>query len=846
MRHHFPLPGLLALVLAAGTAVAGLLAPPAVAAGADGTVTGTAGRTAATSPVATAGPDRPLPPTGTRTSGAGDQAAVQTGRLTAAQLPPYSPPTSPTTFPTGTRPSSGQGSTASCTPADFGGRSGTALVSFVESATTDCLNTLFGVTGPEAGAIFRENQMVSVADAFTTASASYAGDDATGIWQLVLFLRAGYYVQYNDSADVGGYGAALTSAVAAGIDAFTASAHFTDVSDANGQVAGDVVTLTDSAGLQARYLGLYQRVLNGYSAAYNASPYMVDFVNDVFTPLYRGHQFPDFVAAVTTDPSVVSTLDAFTVRHTDLLGTADAFLDANAGVETARFLQHQALQALVRPLVKGLLAASSITGRTAPLWVGVANLAASEDPTQCGYYGVCDLPRQLTLAALPVTHTCDATHTVQAQALTPADLAAVCASLRGQDPFFQKLVEERQPLPHQHESTVTMVVFASPTDYQTYAGALFGVDTDNGGITLTGDPTDPKNRPLSIVYQKPTDDGFAARIWNLNHEYTHDLDGRYDMLGDFTAETAVPDVWWIEGVAEYVSYTYRGVTDTEAVAEAAKHTYALSTLFQNTYENSDVTRTYPWGYLAVRYMVENHPAVVQQMLARFRVGDYQGGYAIYHSPGTRYDADFDRWLDACAAGACAGAGSPTAAFRVSTAGLTLRLADRSTDVGKARITSHAWDFGDGTGSTAATPAKTYAAPGSYLVTLTVTDTNGRTSTASQRVTVAAPRCAGPDPRLLGRDCSRSGESAHADGLVQLHLYLPAGRTTLTVSTAGGSGTAYLYYDPRAWASPALHTASSTRTGTTQSLAVTNTAPGWRYISLYGHTSFSGVTVTAEF
>ncbi len=116
----------------------------------------------------------------------------------------------------------------------------------------------------------------------------------------------------------------------------------------------------------------------------------------------------------------------------------------------------------------------------------------------------------------------------------------------------------------------------------------------------------------------------------------------------------MPNVWWIEGLAEYVSYGYRGITYDRAVAEAGRHTYRLSTLFRNTYANSDVTRTYPWGYLAVRYMVERHPDDVQRMLARFRVGDYAGGHAVYATDiGTRYDADFDEWLTACAAGACA-------------------------------------------------------------------------------------------------------------------------------------------------------------------------------------------------
>jgi microbial collagenase len=98
----------------------------------------------------------------------------------------------------------------------------------------------------------------------------------------------------------------------------------------------------------------------------------------------------------------------------------------------------------------------------------------------------------------------------------------------------------------------------------------------------------------------------------------------------------------------------RGLADDQAVQEAGKHTYRLSTLFENTYANSDVTRTYPWGYLAVRYMTEEHPDDIRRMLARFRVGDYAGGYAVHHDGiGTRYDADSDQWLTACAAGASA-------------------------------------------------------------------------------------------------------------------------------------------------------------------------------------------------
>jgi PKD repeat protein len=49
--------------------------------------------------------------------------------------------------------------------------------------------------------------------------------------------------------------------------------------------------------------------------------------------------------------------------------------------------------------------------------------------------------------------------------------------------------------------------------------------------------------------------------------------------------------------------------------------------------------------------------------------------------------------------------------------------------------SYLWTFGDGTTSTAANPAKTYTADGTYTPTLTVTDPTGLTATASLVVTV---------------------------------------------------------------------------------------------------------------
>ncbi|MFJ1840585.1 MULTISPECIES: M9 family metallopeptidase [unclassified Streptomyces] len=549
---------------------------------------------------------------------------------------------------------------AECNVSDFTSRTGSDLVQQIKSSTTDCVNTLFRVKGNDGNLAFREAQMVTVANALRDGSAAYPGDSSTGMPQLVLYLRAGYYVQYYDPDTVGSYGPELRTAIQGGLDAFFASSHAFDVTDANGETLSEAVILIDSAVENARYLSVVKRLLANYDSSYNSSWYMLNAVNNVYTVTFRGHQVPEFVAAVEADPSLLDALHDFASRHLDLLGTDRSYLTSNAGLELGRFLQEASLRPKASPLAAGLLGQSSITGPTAPLWVGVAQMVEAYDKANCSYYGTCDLAQRLKSAVLPVSYTCSDSIRILAQQMSTADLDASCTSLRNQDAYFHDVVRDSGPVDGDRNTTIEVVVFDSSKDYQTYAGAIYGIDTNNGGMYLEGDPAAAGNQPRFIAYEaewvRP-----EFQIWNLNHEYTHYLDGRFDMYGDFGAGMTTPTVWWVEGFAEYVSYSYRKVTYDDAAAQAANHTYTLRTLFDTTYDNADQTRIYNWGYLAVRYMLESHRADVDTLLGLYRKGDWDGARTLLTSTiGSRYDADWNTWLTACAAGSCGtGTNPPT-------------------------------------------------------------------------------------------------------------------------------------------------------------------------------------------
>jgi len=255
---------------------------------------------------------------------------------------------------------------------------------------------------------------------------------------------------------------------------------------------------------------------------------------------------------------------------------------------------------------------------------------------------------------LPQQHHCSASLTLRSAALTQAQQQKACEQLAAIEQRFHKLFHSAgKPVKHDQNFRLRANIYASKQQYTEFAGTHFQMPTDNGGMYLEGLPDQPGNQAEFVAYQRE-----QGQVWNLNHEFVHYLDGRFNLYGDFCATlhdshappencpTPAPDspylVWWTEGMAEYVTH---GADNPEALKLAASQKFKLSELFHTGYErNHGSERTYRWGYLAARYLLEQQRPKVDVMLKLLRNGDYPRYQALVRSWGTSMDQEFSLWL----------------------------------------------------------------------------------------------------------------------------------------------------------------------------------------------------------
>lgn len=210
---------------------------------------------------------------------------------------------------------------------------------------------------------------------------------------------------------------------------------------------------------------------------------------------------------------------------------------------------------------------------------------------------------------------------------------------------------------------------------------------------------------------------------------------------------------------------------------------------------------------------------------------------------------------------------PTAVVSSSQKDLTVSLDGSGSKDPDGTINGYTWDFGDASGGTGITATHTYAFPGTYTITLFVTDNRGAIGTATRQVTVTVPSrygiSGGSVPVISARflDTRTSSGPVAAGGTVSFQAAGVGGvpddasavvmNLTVTDTKAAGFLTAYASNSAKPNASNVNYGPGQTvpnlavvPLGPDGKVTIANTSPGTTQVIADVSAYFKGGTATA--
>ena len=445
------------------------------------------------------------------------------------------------------------------------GLSGEALVNAVkEGDLSGCLYGLFN-TSWVGTSVFSDESIITIVNAINAHLTNYDGTEATGaaaLEKMVIYLRALHWAEWGNNRN---FPAEYRDALENAFSDYLGGDHFVQFngdSSRNFMVRYELLILIRSSGTSnIPYIQRLTEGLLGYAASVDRTDnagifYQENGATQILTHLYNASENDGAALeqAVIDSPAIIANLRQFV--ETDgrwLLGHTREYQWADTVNELARFLRFGGdVAASVRPSVQAILNDFSHQGPGSGGWLNAQSAVTFYDAENCSLYGdACDF--DLESAVLSGQHTCSNTLKLRYQEpISDLDRNQICADLAIQEQEFHGLfgTSPATPVEDDKNTALEVVIFSSYTDYDNYAGNFFGISTDNGGMYLEGSPWIEGNQARFIAHQATWLPEF--QIWNLRHEYVHYLDGRFNKWGAFY-ESPVNLIWWVEGVAEYLS-----------------------------------------------------------------------------------------------------------------------------------------------------------------------------------------------------------------------------------------------------------------------------------------------------
>lgn len=518
------------------------------------------------------------------------------------------------------------------------------IIADISDAEQSCFRSWYNAPEEAAQGLYSEASLQQIQRALATEVTHYRGEDAQAkrIANLSEFVRAAYFARYATQDKHGYYSEAMSQSLAQLSDQFLRSPFARDLGRDQVDAMSGMSLMVDSVKQLPLAMDSMLDMLDSFDRESAQNLQYVDGLNNLFRAMSGHVSRSAFYDDMARHPEYLTRLKTFVDQNQWALGTDAEFLVYNAVRESGRLLatRNDTLREQVLAMMEQTLQQHQIGTPGERLWLAAAEMILFYAPERGAELRLAEGKTQLEQRLLPNRYTCHGPAIIRSQNLSDQQAQKACDVLEAKEADFHDVVNSGAvPVADDHNDQVEVVVWPSNDAYVTYSNFLFGNSTDNGGQYLEGTPSDPNNTARFLAYRYDSGDDLA--ILNLEHEYVHYLDGRFNLYGGFGDTLSHGNmVWWLEGFAEYMHYKkgYQAAIDLASDAN-----YSLSDVFATDY-NHDVNRIYRWGYLAVRFMIENHPADVDRLLQLGRSGEYQSWAEEVKRLGPQYDSEFATWL----------------------------------------------------------------------------------------------------------------------------------------------------------------------------------------------------------
>lgn len=537
--------------------------------------------------------------------------------------------------------------------------SGDALVAALRAVDAGCLNGLFSANADNIRLLTDAN-MRTVADAAVRRAANFDGTDPKGLAQLVVFLKAGFYVQYYNPTRIPTYSidtrrtavrvaAALLGnrkvwdTAAPDFDAIWANPNLTweqkSALHAQGQQANaalrDGVVLVDSARLLDEFAPIAATTVRAFQAGYTGQ--LVETgIYSLQTAIYTAHNDSRLGGTMESGiyDGLVESLRIAT-RDAERRFDREDQVYLNFVREYARFMQHDRYRTNIENEMIQLLNRETKFGGA---WMEAAGMLPYVIPNyDCKRYGLCNAKTELEAKLFPNSWSFDDGKLVFRTPLTFAEVEQLYYALKQVEGQMKRLGNTLEPVAGDTNDKLKMVIYGTKSDYQRYQGFLNNLSTDNGGMYIEGNAT-------FYTFQRKVPQESTLTLEELTrHEYVHYLNGRYAQPGMWGDDRFYDDerrmTWFDEGSAEYLAWSTPrdGIKTRANIAEILNRTakaswWPISKVVRSAY--ADGWDFYSWGALVMDYLHKNHPQQVDAIYARLRANDVAGYDAVMRTLST--------------------------------------------------------------------------------------------------------------------------------------------------------------------------------------------------------------------